>query len=88
MEFKRLQDKLKSLPNNSVRLQQLQYEYEALISKISEYYQINKRLIDLQKKKLANNYENFEFMQQYEFIQQKLQQQRRDWKYLVQQYTV
>ena len=88
MEFIRLQSKLKSLPNNSARLQQLQYEYEALISKISDYYQVNKRLIDLQQKKLANNYENFEFMQQYELIRQKLNQQRREWKYLVQQYTV
>ena len=88
MEFIRLQSKLKSLPNNSARLQQLQYEYEALICKISDYYQVNKRLIDLQQKKLANNYENFEFMQQYELIRQKLNQQRREWKYLVQQYTV
>lgn len=88
MEFIRLQSKLKSLPNNSARLQQLQYEYEALISKISDYYQVNKRLIDLQQKKLANNYENFEFMQQYALIRQKLNQQRREWKCLVQQYTV
>ncbi|MEC6908040.1 fatty acid desaturase [Photobacterium piscicola] len=88
MEFMRLQNKLKSLPNNSARLQQLQFEYESLMSKISDYYQVNKRLIDLKQKKLANNYENFEFMQQYELIRQKLNQQRREWKYLLQQYTV
>lgn len=88
MEFIRLQYKLKALPNNSARLLQLQYEYEALISKISDYYQVKKRLIDLQQKKLVNDYESFEFMQQYELIRQKLKQQRRDWKYLVQQYTV
>ncbi|WP_163919981.1 fatty acid desaturase [Photobacterium sp. Alg240-V54] len=88
MEFMRLQYQFKTLPNNSARLLQLQYEYEALISKISDYYQVKKRLIDLRQQKLANDYENFEFMQQYESIKQKLNQQRRDWKYLVQQYTV
>ncbi|MEC6797190.1 fatty acid desaturase [Photobacterium sp. S4TG1] len=88
MEFMRLQNKLKSLPNNSARLQQLQFEYESLMSKISDYYQVNKRLIDLKQKKISNNYENFEFMQQYELIRQKLNQQRRDWKYLLQQYTI
>ncbi|SMY34558.1 acyl-CoA desaturase [Photobacterium andalusiense] len=88
MEFMRLQYQFKTLPNNSARLLQLQYEYEALISKISDYYQVKKRLIDLRQQKLANDYENFEFMQQYESIRQKLNQQRRDWKYLVQQYPV
>ncbi len=59
MAFMRLQYQFIALPNNSARLLQLQYEYEALISKISDYYQVKKRLIDLQQQKLANDYENF-----------------------------
>ena len=88
MQFKRIQQQLSQMPNNVARLTQLQQEYEALIAKISDYYQAKKRFLDMEKQKIANSYDNFEFIQQYKSMQARLEQQRRSWKGLMQQYTM
>ncbi|WP_318460985.1 fatty acid desaturase [Photobacterium leiognathi] len=88
MQFTRIQAHLSSMPNNMARMSQLEGEYNALIAKISDYYQVKKRLLELEKQKLADSYDNFEFVQQYKSMKERLELQRREWKGLIQQYAL
>ena len=86
MLMKRLQIKLADTPNSRGRLERLEEEYEALMAKISDYYAVQKRMIELKKKRLVKHYESFEFVQQHKGMKQLLNEQRKSWKQLTAQY--
>ncbi|GHA40634.1 fatty acid desaturase [Photobacterium aphoticum] len=87
MLHQRLHKKLLTLPNPQVRLQRLDEEYEALLQKMADYYAAQKRMLELKKKHLLEHYDNFEFMQQYHEMKCRLEDQRRIWKRLTEQYA-
>ncbi len=87
MLLKTLQTKLADAPNSQVRLERLEEEYDALMLKISDYYSAQKRMLELRKARLVKHYENFEFVQQYEQMKSRLDEQRKAWKLLTAQYA-
>ncbi|MGF1687904.1 fatty acid desaturase [Photobacterium japonica] len=87
MLHQRLQKKLLTLPNPQARLQRLDEEYEALLQKIADYYAAQKRLLDLKKKHLLKHYDSFEFIQQYNEMKYRLDEQRKTWKRITAQYA-
>lgn len=80
MTLKRSKQSLLTHPDAEQMLTKLQQEYDLLIVKINDFYQVKKALIQLKHKQVKSDVENFELISQYKEMKQKLTEQRRCWQ--------
>ncbi len=80
MVFQKSQLKLKRHPNAEQMLEKLQCEYDALVTKINEFYEARKKLITAKKEKLVENVERSDVMKQYNELKLRLAEQQKSWQ--------
>ncbi|MFD2178475.1 acyl-CoA desaturase [Veronia pacifica] len=83
----KLQKRLSVTPENQRRLQLIQIEYDALLARMADYYNMKKRFFDLRKRKLLKKYEKADLLQQLNKMKAELQQQRKTWYSLAASYS-
>ena len=62
-------------------------EYEALVTRMSDYYEAKKRLIDMKKKNILKKYEAAILVQQLQVLKSEFHQQKRNWQTLTASYA-
>ncbi|WP_028022441.1 acyl-CoA desaturase [Enterovibrio calviensis] len=87
MLLKNIQARLSMTPNASQRLQAIEQEYDALVVRMSEYYEAKKRLIDMGKQNLLKKYEEAILVQQLKILKGDFIQQKRNWQMLTANYA-
>ena len=80
------QIKISALPNSEELLAKLQYEYDVLVAKMSEYYETKKRFLEAKRDSLKKSYENLELAYKYKELKQSMLLQKRKWTELHQLY--
>ena len=83
MQLKRAQDNVRQKPNAEQLLQLLQHEYELLLARMQDYYNIRKQLLLQRKDKLLAQYQAVDFKHKYHEFKHHLQQQQQHWQRLV-----
>jgi stearoyl-CoA desaturase (delta-9 desaturase) len=79
MTFKLSQQKLNLHPDADKLRENLEREYDVLIKKMNDYYQIKKQLIANKKEGLINSVENLEINKKYNELKTKFNEQKRAW---------
>ncbi|MEF1256730.1 MULTISPECIES: acyl-CoA desaturase [unclassified Vibrio] len=75
------------LPNASMLNEVLNKEFEALMSRMADYYDVKKQVIEAKKTDLAKKYEKSLLKLRYQQMKQELAAQRKSWNSLVAQYA-
>lgn len=75
------------LPNASMLNEALNKEFEALMSRMADYYDVKKQVIEAKKTDLAKKYEKSLLKLRYQQMKQELAAQRKSWNSLVAQYA-
>lgn len=75
------------LPNASMLNEVLNKEFEALMSRMADYYEVKKQVIEAKKTDLAKKYEKSLLKLRYQQMKQELAAQRKSWNSLVAQYA-
>lgn len=75
------------LPNAKQLNDALNEEFEALVSKLSDYYELKKQLVEAKKSDLVKKYEHSVLLLRYKQLKKDLESQRRSWNSLVAQYA-
>jgi len=75
------------LPNAQLLNEALNKEFEALVGKMSDYYDIKKQIIEAKKANLAEKYERSILKVRYQQLKQDLTVQRKSWETMVAQYA-
>lgn len=76
-----------SLPNKDELLISIQQEYDELVNKMTEFYQIKKRWLESRKDQLVENIERNQIAQQYQELKQNWFAQQKAWRLLIQEYA-
>ena len=84
---KKAEDKIASLHNYQAVKEHLEAEYDALIERMSEYYDSKKQLLDNKKNALSKKYELAVLSVQHKQIKLQFEQQKKAWNSLVLQYV-
>ncbi|MGF1902297.1 fatty acid desaturase [Aliivibrio sifiae] len=84
---KKAEDKIATLQNYQAIKEHLETEYDALIERMSEYYDSKKQLIENKKNALSKQYELAILRVQHKQIKLQFEQQKRTWNSLVLQYV-
>lgn len=66
-------------PNKDEILAKLQTEYDALVAKMTEFYQARKKLMEIKKRALIQSYEGLEIRYKYKELKASLAVQRNKW---------
>lgn len=74
-------------PNASMLNEALNKEFEALMSRMADYYDVKKQVIEAKKTDLAKKYEKSLLKLRYQQMKQELAAQRKSWNSLVAQYA-
>jgi len=82
MTLKVSKDKLIRLPNTEQSILHLQHEYDLLISKLNDYYQIRKTLLTEKREQVLADVEKSDLMKQYKELKLKLTEQQKNWQML------
>jgi len=82
MTLKLSKDKLIRLPNTEQSILHLQHEYDLLISKLNDYYQIRKTLLTEKREQVLADVEKSDLMKQYKELKLKLTEQQKNWQML------
>lgn len=80
-------NKISMLPNAKQLNEALNEEFEALVSKLSDYYELKKQLVEAKKSDLVKKYEHSVLLLRYKQLKKDLENQRRSWNCLVAQYA-
>jgi len=80
MVLKRSQQKLLSHPNAEQMREKLQQEYDLLIKRINDYYDVRKKLLASKRDKLIADVESSELAAQYQEFKQHLADQQQHWQ--------
>lgn len=80
-------DKLQERPNCQFIISRLQTEYDQLVSNMSDYYEMQKQLLENRKQKLTKKYELSVAKLECQQMKRRLQEQRVRWNELVAQYA-
>lgn len=83
MQLQRAIANVKQRPNAEQLLQLLEQEYELLLARMQDYYQLKKQLLLQRKEQLVAQYQAVDFRQRYVEFKQHLQQQQQHWQRLV-----
>lgn len=88
-QFNRTQNLLMnlSLPNKNEVISSIQKEYEQLIDKMSEFYQVKKEWLDTTKHQLAENVEKSQLLHRYNELKHNCFEQHKAWQSLIHQYA-
>jgi len=84
---KKAEDKIATLHNYHIVKEHLEAEYDALIERMSEYYDSKKQLLDNKKNSLSKKYELAILRVQHKQIKLQFEQQKKAWNSLVLSYT-
>ncbi|MBB1314488.1 MULTISPECIES: acyl-CoA desaturase [Aliivibrio] len=84
---KKAEDKIANLHNYHAVKEHLEAEYEALIERMSEYYDSKKQLLENKKNALSKQYEIAILNVQHKQIKMQFEQQKKAWNRLVLQYV-
>lgn len=87
MMLKNIQARLSVTPNTAHRLQIIEQEYDALVARMSDYYEAKKRLIEVKKDDLVKKYEKALLVQQVRILKTDFKQQKRNWASLTASYA-
>ncbi|MFD2167290.1 fatty acid desaturase [Thalassotalea euphylliae] len=82
MALKRSQQRLVSHPQAEEMKLKLQAEYDELVAKINEFYELKKQLLVNKKDKILSDVENSELMKQFAELKETLAEQRKSWNLL------
>lgn len=83
MQLQRAMAKVKQRPNAEQLLRLLEQEYELLLARMQDYYQVKKQLLQQRRKQLVAQYQAVDFKQSYREFKQHLQQQQQHWQRLI-----
>ncbi|GHF00052.1 fatty acid desaturase [Thalassotalea profundi] len=83
MVLKRKQQKLAAHPDAEQLLAKLQHEYDALIVKLNDYYDVKKQLLAAKKQQLVADIEKSEMMKQYKELKQRMLEQQQSWQFFL-----
>ena len=75
------------LPNASLLNEALNKEFDALMNKMSDYYELKKEMLESKKCDLAKKYEHSVLKVRYQQMKQELESQRKSWEMLVARYA-
>ncbi|MCG9727077.1 acyl-CoA desaturase [Vibrio brasiliensis] len=78
---------ISKLPNASLLNETLNKEFEALMARMADYYDVKKQVLEAKKNDLAIKYEKSLLKLRYQQIKQDLAEQRKSWESLVAQYA-
>ena len=87
MTLQRSQQKIKSLPDAELLLERLQKEYDALLSKVNEYYATRKQVLAAKRDKLVADVENSELIARYQELKKRLAEQQKSWQLLTEKFA-
>lgn len=76
-----------SLPNKEELQLSIQKEYDDLVSKMNEFYQVKKRWLEFKKYQLVENVENSQLSQQYHELKQSWFAQQKAWRLFIQEFA-
>ncbi|NVD07854.1 acyl-CoA desaturase [Vibrio sp. JPW-9-11-11] len=79
--------KIHQLPNARLLNEALNKEFEQLIGKMSDYYEVKKQMLEATRNGLVEKYERSLLKMRYQQIKQDLAQQRKSWDNLIAQYS-
>ncbi|TFH92542.1 acyl-CoA desaturase [Vibrio ouci] len=79
--------KVSKLPNAQQLNEALNKEFDALVAKMSDYYDIRKQILEAKKANLAEKYERSILKVRYQQMKQDLAAQRKSWNAMVAQYA-
>ncbi|WP_425667151.1 acyl-CoA desaturase [Vibrio tubiashii] len=78
---------ISKLPNAALLNEALNKEFEALMGKMSDYYDVQKQVLEAKKNDLAKKYEKSLLKLRYQQMKQELATQRKSWESMVAQYA-
>lgn len=78
---------ISKLPNASLLNEALNKEFEALMARMADYYDVKKQVLEAKKNDLAIKYEKSLLKLRYQQMKQDLAEQRKSWESLVAQYA-
>ncbi|EGA64997.1 acyl-CoA desaturase [Vibrio brasiliensis] len=78
---------ISKLPNASLLNETLNKEFEALMARMADYYDVKKQVLEAKKNDLAIKYEKSLLKLRYQQMKQDLAEQRKSWESLVAQYA-
>lgn len=77
----------RSLPNTDEALASMQKEYEQLLEKMSEFYQVKKEWVEGRKDQLCENVESTQLSQRYQELKKGWFEQQKSWHMFIHQYV-
>lgn len=77
--LQRAQESLANRNEAANKLQDLQAEYEKLLTKLNEFYATNKKLMELKKRKMLKKYNQSELAKQHQELKQLWAEQKQQW---------
>lgn len=80
MTLKRSKEKLRTHPDAEQALISLEKEYDLLIKKINDFYQVRKKLLTAKREQVLVEVEKSDLMAQYKELQRHLEVQRHRWQ--------
>lgn len=83
MQLQRAKERVKQRPNAEQLLQLLEQEYELLLARMQDYYQLKKQLLLERKELLVAQYHAVDFKIRYQEFKHHLQLQQQHWQRLV-----
>jgi len=82
MQLKLAQEKISKLANSDEILAKVQFEYELLAQRMTDYYAAKKQLMALKRQSLKRSYESLEVHYRYKELKQSLAIQQQKWLHL------
>jgi len=79
MQLKLAQEKVSKLANADEILAKVQFEYELLAQRMTDYYAAKKQLMAIKKQNLKRSYESLEIHYKYKELKQSLALQKQKW---------
>lgn len=79
--------KIRHLPNQHDVIEKMHKEYDALITQMTEYYDLKKQLMHSKKQKMMEQYEHAVLKLRYQQMKQHFKQQQLQWLMLMKQYA-
>jgi len=76
-----------SIPNKDEALARIQHEYDLMMDKMNEYYELKKHWLEAKKCELIENVEKSQLNMKYKELKQSLELQQKNWQSMVLQYT-
>lgn len=76
-----------SIPNKEEALVAIQKEYDMMLSKMSEFYQLKKQWVETTKNQLVENVEKSQLNKRYKELKISWIEQQKNWQFTIHQYS-